>query len=362
MAIMATMARGSFFKKAASAALAAGLFLCCALSVYADKSDYADIDRLYSRKGDESIYISEGKFLYNFKGDYPGVTICGYAGDSKTLNIPNMINGRDVAAIEKDAFAGNKRIEKVTFPNSVKSIGNNCFNGCPNLKEVSLATGVSTFEKVFCDCPKLKSITFPQGVSSIQDSFKNCTSLSYVKFARSVTSIGEQSFSGCISLTQIDWMGGIVKLGNAFDGCTALESLSFPEGLVLIDGAFGGCTALREISFPQTLLYITGGFTGCSSLTKIELPEKALFVNEAFNDCENLSKLRHSDATSISDTAFKRCPKLVIEKENHFMSRLLKWTALVAIMALAGFLTFRLLTFMAKNLTQKKNMTSGKDR
>ena len=335
--------------------MAAVLSVCFPLSVFAAQSDYADIDKLYSRAGDESIYISEGSFLYNFKGDYPGVTICGYVGDSNQLIIPNMINGREVSAIEKDTFVGDKRIESVTFPNSIKSIGNNCFNGCPNLKTVTLATGVNQFEKVFCDCPSLQSMTFPQGVSSIQNSFRNCTSLNYVKFARSVTSIGEQSFSGCDSLTQIDWMGGIVKLSNAFDDCTALETLTFPEGLVLIDGAFDGCTALKEITFPETLLYITGGFTNCSSLTKIELPQKVLFVNEAFNGCQNLSKLKYSDSTEISETAFLKCPKLVIEKENHFIFSLLKWTALIAIMALAGFVTFGLLTHMAHNLTRKKS-------
>ncbi len=353
------MAKGSLFKRLAAAASAAVLFICFSLTAYAQQSEYADVDKLYSRNGNESIYISEGKFLYNFKGDYTGVTICGYAGNSHTLNIPHMINGREVSAIEKDTFAGDKRIEAVTFPHSIKSIGNNCFNGCSNLKTVTLSSGVSEFDKVFCDCPSLQSITFPQGVSSIKGSFKNCASLNYVKFARSVTSISEESFKGCESLTQIDWMGGIVKLGNAFDNCTALESLTFPEGLVLIDGAFDGCSALKEITFPETLLYITGGFAQCDSLTNIELPQKVLFVNEAFNSCENLSRLKYSDNTTISETAFMKCPKLVIEKENHFIAGLLKWSAIVAVMGLAGFLTFRLLTHMADNLKRKKSMSSN---
>ena len=349
------MARGSLFRRLAASLMAAALFVCGAMAVYAEESDYVEIDKLYSNDDGEKIYIYEDQFLYNFKGENPGVTLCGYVGESTTLNIPHLINGRDVSAIDEDAFRGDENIETVIFPNSVKTLGNNCFCGCPNLKTVELANGVNELYKVFNDCPALESMVFPQGVGTIRDSFKNCQSLSYVKFSRSVTSIGEYSFSGCTSLRQIDWLGGIVKLGNAFDDCTALESVSIPEGVVLIDGAFDGCTGLKEIIFPESLLYITGGFISCSSLTKLELPSKVLFVNEAFNNCENLSKLKYSESTTISETAFLKCPKLVIEKDYNVIFRLLGWTAIVAIMALAGYITFRLLTFMADNLSRENS-------
>ena len=355
------MSKGSLFRRlaanavafAAAFAVAAALFFCGAMSVYAEQSDYAAIDKLYSSDGGENIYISEDQFLYNFKGENPGVTLCGYVGESTTLDIPHLINGREVSAIDKDAFKGDDRIEKVIFPNSVKTIGENSFSGCSKLKTIELATGVNELYQVFNDCPALESMFFPQGVGSIRDSFKNCTGLSYVRFSRSVTNIGEYSFTGCTSLTQIDWLGGIIKLNNSFDNCTALESVSIPEGVVLIDGAFDGCASLKEVSFPETLLYITGGFTNCSSLTRLQLPSKLLYVNEAFNNCENLSKLKYSESTSISETAFLDCPKLVVEKENKFFFRLLGWIAVLFVMALAGYITFRLLTNMAENLSRE---------
>lgn len=333
---------------------AAAIFLCCSVSVYAAQSEYANADKLYSRNGDESIYISEDNFLYNFKGEQPGVSICGYVGESTDITIPHIINGREVSAIYKDSFAGNETLESVSFPNSIKEIGANCFNGCTKLTTVKLATGVNQFEDVFCDCPALESMVFPQGVHSIQDSFKNCTSLSYVKFARSVSTIGDHSFSGCTSLRKIDWLGGIIKLGNAFDDCPAIESVAIPEGVVLIDGAFDNCDSLKKITFPETLLYITGGFTNCSSLTEVALPQKLLFVNEAFNNCESLSKLKYCESTTISETAFIKCPKLVVETKYDSLLHILGWCAMIIIMAIAGYLTFRLLTFMAGNILRKK--------
>ena len=354
------MTKGSMIKALIALTMAAALFLCGTVPVYAEESEYADIDILYSSDGDENIYISEDQFLYNFKGKNPGVTICGYAGESTTLDIPHLINGREVSAVDSEAFKGDENVETVIFPNSMKTLGEDCFCGCPNLKTVKLANGVSDFYKVFNDCPRLEAMTFPQGVSSIRDSFKNCQSLNYVKFSRSVTSVSDYSFSNCVSLRQIDWLGGIIKLGNAFDGCTALESVTIPEGVVLVDGAFDDCTALKEVTFPGSLLYITGGFTSCSSLTRLELPSKLLFVNEAFNNCQNLSKLKYNESTTISETAFLKCPKLVIEKDNHLIFKLLGWAAIILIMALTGFLTYRLLTYMADNLSREKSKAEKK--
>ena len=136
--------------------------------------------------------------------------------------------------------------------------------------------------------------------------------------------------------------------------------MTIPEGVVLVDGAFDDCTALKEVTFPGSLLYITGGFTSCSSLTRLELPSKLLFVNEAFNNCQNLSKLKYNESTTISETAFLKCPKLVIEKDNHLILKLLGWAAIILIMALTGFLTYRLLTYMADNLSREKSKAEKK--
>ncbi|MBQ1397283.1 MAG: hypothetical protein IIY89_02180, partial [Clostridia bacterium] len=86
----------------------------------------------------------------------------------------------------------------------------------------------------------------------------------------------------------------------------------------------------------------------------LELPGKVLFVNEAFNNCENLSKLKYSESTTISETAFLKCPKLVLEKEHNFIGKLLGWSAIILIMALAGYITFRVLTVMTENLKREK--------
>ena len=59
------MAKGSMIKRLAALAMTLALFICAAATAHAAQSEYGDIDRLYSRDGNESIYISESKYLYN---------------------------------------------------------------------------------------------------------------------------------------------------------------------------------------------------------------------------------------------------------------------------------------------------------
>ena len=352
VSLLKKLTKSKAVRRFTAAVTAAAIFVCAAATVSAENADNAD--KLFTREGDVCIYISDSMFLYNYKGDNPGLTICGYAGKSDSLVFPSTINGREVTAIGKNCFVNNNDITSVTMSGNIKEIGKNCFNGCQNLKTVTLRGNVNEFRDVFCDCPSLESIVFPQGVGSIIGSFKNCTALSYVRFSRSVSSIEEDSFNGCTALQKIEWLGGIIKLGNAFDNCTALESVEIPKGVIQIDGAFDGCTSLSEIILPETLLYITGGFSGCTSLTEVALPGKLLFVNESFNDCKNLSRLRFNETTSISDTAFTGCPKLVMERESNTLRKVLGWLVIAAVAISAGLLTYRILDRKAKEIERLK--------
>ena len=345
------MAKGSILRRLTAAVIAAAVFLCAPASVFAAKSDDDTADKLYSRDGDTYIYITQDKYLYNFKGDNPGLTICGYVGDSGKLTIPYMINGRDVTAIQADTFVNDERITSVTMPGTLKEIGKNCFNGCPNLKEVKLRGNVNEFREVFCGCTALEKMIFPQGVGSIIASFKDCTALTYVRFSRSVSTIDEESFKGCTALTDIEWLGNMNSLNDSFDGCTGLEEVILPGGLIRIDGAFDGCTALRSISFPDTLLYITSGFSGCTALTELTLPEKLLFVNDAFDGCKELSKVRSSQMTTISASSFTGCPKLTIEKEKEgSLWLVLGHLAVVIVAVITALLVYRYLDEKAKQI------------
>lgn len=284
-----------------------------ALTVFAD-SQYVDNDKVYSKEDGKTIYISSDKFLYNFDGDVAGVTVCGYAGKLTDIVIPEEINGRAVAAIDKDAFAGNKKITSVTVPVCIIDIGEGSFNGCTALETVTLSGGAQILENVFSDCPKLKEIVFPYGISEINDSFKDCTALKSVKFSRSVSKLGDGSFNGCISIEKIEWSTGLSYLGDVFDGSTMLSTIHIPKGIVIIDGAFDGCSFAEVLELPDSLLYINSGFSGCTALKSVNIPEGLLYIGKAFGECTSLKDIKIPSSTNVAEDAFEGCPDINIKQ------------------------------------------------
>ena len=58
------------------------------------------------------------------------------------------------------AFQNNQKITKVTIGNKMKTIGEQAFSGCKNLKTVKLGKNVTVIgDQAFYNCKKLKNIT-----------------------------------------------------------------------------------------------------------------------------------------------------------------------------------------------------------
>ncbi len=292
------------------AAVAALFFASGASGVSAD-SQYVNDDKFYSRVDGKNVYISSDNFLYNFSGEIPGVTICGYDGKKTDLVIPEEINGRAVSAIDEGTLKDNDKITSLTLPTSVVSIGEGSFNGCDKLESVTFSGGVSVFTDVFCDCPRLKNVTFPYGVSEVNNSFRNCAALGSVKFSRSVRSLGDGSFSGCSSIEKIEWSTGLSYLGDVFDGCKMLTKIHIPKGIVTIDGAFDDCTFAEVLELPDSVLYINSGFNGCTALRTMELPNGLVYIGDAFSGCTSLENIEVPPGAEL-DGAFSDCPNLMI--------------------------------------------------
>ena len=229
-----------------------------------------------------------GDFEYSVLDDGT-VEITDYNGSAEKVDIPEKIDGK-----------------------SVTSIGFATFEGCTNLKGITIPDGViSIGEFVFNNCISLTSITIPDSVISIGGfAFYNCISLTSITIPDSVTSIGNLTFSGCTSLTAISVATGnqnyvsvngvlydkdktaimcypagkkdkiykildnVTSIGaEAFDGCTSLTSITIPNSVTEIGWyAFDGCTSLTSITIPNSVTWISDdAFLGCTSLTAINV-------------------------------------------------------------------------------------------
>ena len=258
------------------------------------------------------------------------VKITGYNGGAETVVIPDTIDGKSVTSIGRRAFEGCTNLKSITIPNSVTEMGRRAFSGCSSLTGIAIPDSVTEIGKyAFDGCKSLTSITIPDGVTSIGDgAFYNCSSLTEIKVASEnsnyvsvngvlynkdkttiicypagkkgnnykipdgVTKVGSSAFIGCSSLTSITIPNSVTEIGySVFEGCTNLKSITIPNGVTSIgDSAFEDCTSLTSITIPNSVTSIgDSAFEDCTSLTSITIP---------------------NGVTSIGDSAFEGCTSL----------------------------------------------------
>ena len=134
-----------------------------------------------------SFAYDYGDYTYDRSGSE--ATITKYNGSDTVVVIPENFGGSyaTVVAIgnEKgvEAFRGNKKIESVTVPDTVKVIGASSFMNCTSLKTVVLGEGVVTIDsKAFSGCSALATVTIGANVKSIASNAFSSTNITTVNY------------------------------------------------------------------------------------------------------------------------------------------------------------------------------------
>ena len=265
--------------------------------------------------------VTEWKNTYRTKTyDYTienGVcTIHKYYGNDAVVEIPSVIEGAPVTAINDCAFKNCSFVTSVTIPDSVTSIGEEAFRNCSGLTSITIPDSVTSIgDNAFMGCTSLKSIAIPDSVTSLGDAFRECTALESVKLPSGLTEITSCLFSGCTSLATIEIPEGVKDIyEEAFSGCTSLESIVIPEGVTYIgDYAFDGCESLKSVTLPSALTSIgEGAFEDCTGLESIVIPEGVKEISYyAFSNCTSLAEVTlPGSVKTIYDYAFNGCTAL----------------------------------------------------
>lgn len=255
--------------------------------------------------------------------------------------------------IPQNAFEGCTGLERIVFPETIKTIGIHAFFECVNLSQIVIPEGVTSIgTSAFCRCKSLVSITLPDSLTSIgkgafsfcenlpgialpvglksidNDAFECCSSLSNISIPETVTSIGEQVFYGCINLSSIN-----VSENNAFfcslDGVLYNKGgtllLQYPVGregpFIVPDGvtgieayAFRKCEGLTEVFVPDSVTNINKeAFSGCRNMAGVSLSEGLISIGRrAFYGCVSLTEVSIPNSViSIDDEAFSGCTSLI---------------------------------------------------
>ena len=265
----------------------------------------------------ESNAFNECNSLKSFYGKYAtsdnrclvidGVLIAFAPAELTSYTIPD-----NVTVIGDYIFQNYFELTSITIPDSVTSIGDGAFEHCTSLTEITILNGVTEIgEGAFLDCSALTNITIPESVKEIDTgAFIRCSSLKafHGKYASAdnrclvingvltafapaelttyttpdnVTEIGENAFSYCTSLTNINISNGVKSIEQyAFERCTSLTKINIPNSVTEIGGyAFSDCSSLTKINIPNSVTEIgVFAFRCCSSLTEITIPESVTTI------------------------------------------------------------------------------------
>ncbi|MBQ9015270.1 MAG: leucine-rich repeat domain-containing protein [Firmicutes bacterium] len=150
--------------------------------------------------------------------------LCGssYGAFEGHLDIPEGVTN-----IPEAAFSQAGGIESISFPNSLRTIGNYAFHSTA-IQEVVLPKKLSNIgESAFSNC-QMKSLTVPGSLKTISSSaFYSCTSLETVSLSEGIETIGAKAFSES-NIKIIDIPGSVTYIGNlSFANSTALSAVYF---------------------------------------------------------------------------------------------------------------------------------------
>ena len=330
----------------------------------------------------------------NFAGDgsgdlkLPSLTSIGYSafggydtiqctGLKRVLNLGSITTLTDGANNHSGVFRNQINLTEVRLPDTLTTIGSNCFEGCKSLKIINLSSIININDEAFNGCtslgiiidtPNLESIGLNAfsnydtklgslkgienlgKITTIKDSnderagcFRNQKSLIYAKLPNTLISIGNDAFDGCSALTSVVLPSSLETIGSkAFYHCSALANMNFPSSLVTIGNyAFEECrslegdvvvpllTSLGAISFYKTNIssfsadiltsipnkaYDKGVFQNCTNLRTLNLPNIITIGSNAFYGCTALESVNFSETlTNIGNSAFNGCTSLEIE-------------------------------------------------
>jgi hypothetical protein len=196
--------------------------------------------------------VSGGEGTVAFSVSDGKISIGKCSGSPTAVDIPSSIGGLPVTALDADAFRDCTKLQSVTIPDTVKTMGQYAFCGCTGLTSVKLPSNVDftcMTLALFCDCENLTSIVIPSSVTTLDGyTFNNCAALSEITIPNSVTYIGGQAFSGCDNLTSVTIPDSVLTLGrSAFHG-SGLKEVTIGKSVSSIGlWAFYNCTELSKV-------------------------------------------------------------------------------------------------------------------
>lgn len=299
---------------------------------------------------DDSFGKPTKSLVYELNHDGTGYYVSSIPQDDcpTELVIASTHNKLPVVGIDEKAFKNNTIIESVKIPGSISFIESGAFEGCVNLKNVTIAKNSNLktiYGSSFANCTSLENINLPEGLTDIENgAFSGCTNLESIDLPDSLTDLGEGIFNQCTKLQSLTIPKNVTKVYNLF-------SYNFKGNLVTLNwNATNATISLADFEdafSPDTLTTVNIGddvevlpedflhryqnlttvnfgansklktigreaFRYCTSLTNVTLPSSLTEIGaSAFAVCENaFTELTFNENASVSYHAFDGCKSI----------------------------------------------------
>jgi hypothetical protein len=226
--------------------------------------------------------------------------------------------------IESDAFYGCKALESLCLPASLIVLSEHSLRGMRLLKSLTFESESKLREIqnwALCGCESLRSIFLPASLAVIGPYafFESSIEEVFVDDSNPHFFFSRQFLIGVDGMILVRYFGdgedlkadclsdlGLRQIGScAFSHCPALKSILIPADIeILGDHSFDGCTSLSEIIFESgsKLTQMVGSvFVGCSSLASICIPAGVDKIpSECFRQCKSLVEVSFEPGSKLS--------------------------------------------------------------
>ena len=158
--------------------------------------------------------------------------------------------------------------------------------------ELSYFTGLTSISaNVFQGCTNLKAITLPANVTSIgTNAFRNCSALTTINIPTNVAEIDEDAYIGCSALTAIT----VATDNTVFDSRENSNAIIVKKSNTLLIGC-------QNTVIPEDVEAIAANaFYGCTGLTALTIPASVTSIGSyAFRNCSNLTEVHVKNETPV---------------------------------------------------------------
>ena len=245
------------------------------------------------------------------------------------LSVKKTVIGEGIETISNSAFKDCIAMTEVSIPQSVISTETAVFSHCTSLNKINFAPESKLTiigDQTFSGCERVKEINLPKNLTKIGSSAFCGTSLTAIIIPDAVTEIGSSAFYQLGTLETVKLSANLSKMGKkAFGECIAIKSIDIPGSLVEIpEDAFKKCTGLETVNFGEGIIKIMdGAFKDCTSLKSVLIPASVteihgsyepylgMWTNGAFDSCTSLEKIEFAENSNLMvlyPLSFAYCP------------------------------------------------------